>query len=386
MKSAIPYGAAHGGKALAPGCACVYNRDRATGGKEAAHRRIRRIQMRRVFEALLVRLEKHEDMMLVTLTGHSGSVPRGTGSMMLLGREGRMEGSIGGGPGEMAMTALGLELLDSKCCGAQTYILQNRPGEESGAVCGGDIDVYFQFIAGGDAAWKSAAQCLLACIAERESGWLALSLRGGAPSVLDGQRALLCGALEGGEAGALCRHYPVRTQTHFALPLEIGERAVIFGAGHCAQALAPVLASVGFRVTIYDDRPEVAKKAFFPQAERVICAPYDDIAAHLTLEASDYIVVMTSNHSGDLCIQAQVLRTDHAYVGMLGSRSKRAYVYQKLMEAGIPQEMIDRVHTPVGLAIRAVTPAEIAISIAGEMILERAKNRERASDGVFPIG
>lgn len=342
--------------------------------------------MKKIFEALLERLERKEDTMLVTLTGHSGSVPRGTGSMMLLGREGRIEGSIGGGPGEMEMTALGVELLADKRCGAQTYILQNRPGEESGAVCGGDIDVYFQFIAGSDAAWKSAAQQLLASIAERKSGWLALSLCGGAPAVLDTDRGIVCGELRGEEAKALCRHHAVCTQTHFALPLEIGERAVIFGAGHCAQALAPVLASVGFRVTVYDDRPEVAKMAFFPQAECVICAPYDDIAAHLPLEAGDYIVVMTSNHSGDLCIQSQVLRADHAYVGMLGSRSKRAYIYQKLTEAGIPQAMIDRVHTPVGLAIRAVTPAEIAISIAGEMILERAKNRERTSGGVFPNG
>ena len=342
--------------------------------------------MKRIFEALLDRMEKREDTMLVTLTAHSGSVPRGTGSMMLLGREGRIEGSIGGGPGEMEMTALGLELLAAKRCGAQTYILQNRPGEETGAVCGGDIDVYFQFIAGSDAAWKSVAQCLLACIGGRRRGWLALSLCGGAPALLDGQQALLCGALEGGEARALCRHHPVRTKTHFALPLEIGERAVIFGAGHCAQALAPVLASVGFCVTVYDDRPEVAKKALFPQAERVICAPYDDIAAHLPLEADDYIVVMTSNHSGDLCIQQQVLREDHAYVGMLGSRSKRAYVYEKLTEAGVPREMIDRVHTPVGLAIRAVTPAEIAISIAGEMIMIRAQNREHAAQTVFPIG
>ena len=341
--------------------------------------------MKRIFEAMLAQMERREDAMLVTLTAHSGSVPRGTGSMMLLGREGRMEGSIGGGPGEMEMTALGLRLLAQKRCGTRKYVLQNRPGDESGAVCGGDIDVYFQFIAGSDAAWKETASQLLARIEQRRRGWLALSLSGGAPALLDADRAVVCGAGDGG-LKQHCRHHAVRTQTHFVLPLEIGERAVIFGAGHCAQALAPVLASVGFRVTVYDDRPEVAKAAFFPQAERVLCAPYDAIEAHLPLETGDYVVVMTSNHSGDLCIQQQVLRTDHAYVGMLGSRSKRAYVYEKLMEAGMPREMIDRVHTPVGLAIRAVTPAEIAVSIAGEMILARAKNRENAAEGVLSNG
>ena len=385
MKSAILYGpAVQRGKRLQGRIACVYNRDRRIGcGGGVAHRRI---GMKRIFEALINQMEKGRDVMLVVLTGHSGSVPRGTGSMMLLGGEGRIEGSIGGGPGEMEMTALGIQLLAQKRCGTRQYILQKRPGEDAGAVCGGDIDVYFQFIAGGDAAWKNAAGQLLARIGARKGGWLALSLSGGAPALMDTDASVLCGALSNEDARALCRHHAVRTQTRFALPLEIGERAVIFGAGHCAQALAPVLASVGFRVTVYDDRPEVAKEAFFPQAERVICAPYDRIEEHLPLEAGDYIVVMTSNHSGDLCIQQQVLRSDHAYVGMLGSRSTRAYVYQKLTEAGVEREMIDRVHTPVGLAIRAVTPAEIAVSIAGEMIMIRAQNRENAAETVFPIG
>jgi len=153
---------------------------------------------------------------------------------------------------------------------------------------------------------------------------------------------------------------------------------VLFGAGHCAQALAPLLASVGFCVTVYDDRKELACKELFPQAENIICASYDSIADHITLEEDDYVVAMTSTHVSDLCIQSQVLRMDHAYVGMLGSKAKRAFVHGKLLEYGIPQAMIDRVHTPIGMRIGAVTPAEIAISIAGEMVLVRAQLREQA--------
>lgn len=345
--------------------------------------------MKRVLEALLDQLKKGEDAILVTLTDHSGSVPRGTGSMMLLSGAGRLAGSVGGGPGEMEMIALGRELIAQGRCCMRRYALQNRPAEEggeSGAVCGGDITAYFQFVAGGDEAWMSAVSQALAGIGARKKGWMALALDGGAPALLDDGKNLLCGALPEQDVAALCQAAAVRTRTHFAIPLEPGERAVIFGAGHCAQALAPVLSSVGFRVTVYDDRPEIARAAFFPQAERVICAPYDRIGENLQLEEGDYIVVMTSNHSGDLVVQEQVLRADHAYVGMLGSRNKRAYIYKKLMEAGIDQAMIDRVHTPVGLAIKAVTPAEIAISIAAEMIMIRAQNRERAAQKVFPIG
>lgn len=333
--------------------------------------------MKNIFSKLLEQIERNADSMLVTLIAHSGSVPRGMGSQMLLTSEGRAEGTIGGGIGERAMSALGEKMLRERRCGVHQYVLHGRAGESIGAVCGGDVTAQFQFVAGGDPAWKRVSEQLLACIRERRGGWLVLSLDGGAPALLGGEGNLLCGALAQEDIEALCRPAGVRTQTHFSLPLHVGERAVIFGAGHCAQALAPVLSSVGFRVTVYDDRPEIARAEFFPQAERVVCAPYDRIDENLPLEEGDYIVVMSSNHSGDLCIQEQVLRRDHAYVGMLGSRHKRAYVYKKLMEAGISQEMIDRVHTPVGLAIKAVTPAEIAISIAGEMILIRAQNREK---------
>lgn len=333
--------------------------------------------MKNIFEKLLEQIERGFDSMLVTLIAHSGSVPRGMGAQMLLSHEGRAEGTIGGGIGERAMSALGEKMLKEKRCGIHQYVLHGRAGESVGAVCGGDITVFFQYIAGGDPAWEQTARRLMDCIRERKRGWLVLSLDGGAPALLDGEGKLLCGALLKEEIALLCRPEGVRMQTRFSMPLEVGERAVIFGAGHCAQALAPVLASVGFRVNVYDDRPEIAKAEYFPQAERVVCAPYDRIGENLPLEEGDYIVVMSSNHSGDLVIQEQVLRADHAYVGMLGSRHKRAFVYKKLMEAGIEEAMIDRVHTPVGLAIKAVTPAEIAVSIAGEMIMIRAQNREK---------
>ena len=158
----------------------------------------------------------------------------------------------------------------------------------------------------------------------------------------------------------------------------LGDELVIFGAGHCARALAPLLASVGFRVTVFDDREALADTALFPQAERVICGALERIADRLTLTRDDYVVSMTSTHASDLCVMRQVLAAERAYVGMLGGQGKRAFVAGKLREAGIPQARIDGMRTPVGLDIRAVTPEEIAVSIAAEMVLVRAQNRERA--------
>ena len=110
--------------------------------------------------------------------------------------------------------------------------------------------------------------------------------------------------------------------------------------------------------------------------EDAMVCEYDIIAESVTLTAEDYVVVMTNGHSGDLIIEEQVLRSPHAYLGVVGSRSKIAFVNKTLMDRGIPEEALKAVHTPIGTPIRAVTPAEIAVSILGELILCRAEIRE----------
>jgi xanthine dehydrogenase accessory factor len=105
----------------------------------------------------------------------------------------------------------------------------------------------------------------------------------------------------------------------------------------------------------------------------VLLGDFAKIAETITLTAADYVVVMTRGHAHDFSVQQQVLRTEVAYLGVIGSRSKSASIAARLREAGIPQEAIARIHTPIGTAIKAETPAEIAISIAGELILARAE-------------
>lgn len=97
------------------------------------------------------------------------------------------------------------------------------------------------------------------------------------------------------------------------------------------------------------------------------------------LTAEDYVVVMTNGHVHDLEVQEQALRKTLAYIGVIGSRTKIAAVNEQLRDAGIPEEAIETVHTPIGTPIRAVTPEEIAVSIAGEMICQRAIRREGSS-------
>ncbi|MBQ3103330.1 MAG: XdhC family protein [Oscillospiraceae bacterium] len=332
--------------------------------------------MKQIFAQLFYELEKHNDAVLVSLIDDNGSAPRGAGSQMLITDRGRRCGTIGGGAVEKRSEELALSLIAKKQSLVHTFRLHTNQTEDIGMVCGGDVTVHFQFIAKDDPAWHKAAACVLALYEKKEAGHLVLREDGSAPTVCDAQGASLCGAaVEGKFLAKGC----LRTDGLFTMPVAIGNRAILFGAGHIAQSLCPILESVDFRVTVFDSRAEFARKELFPTAEAVICGDYERVSDYLTIDENDYLVIMTSGHSFDFAVERQVLMGDFAYVGVIGSRSKTASVNARLWAAGVSEEKTSLVHTPIGTAIRAVTPQEIAVSIAGEMILERAIAREGAA-------
>lgn len=318
--------------------------------------------MQAIFAKLLYEMEKQHDTVLVTIVNETGSTPRGIGAQMLVSRSGLQVGTIGGGNVENLSILHAQELIEEKHSDIHEYKLHKNKTEDIGMVCGGDVTVLFSYISGTDSRWSDMAAAAIARIAGREDGFLALPL--------DGSAAYLCDTQPDGKV--------------FSMPLPIGERAILFGAGHCSLALAPLLQTVGFRVTVFDDRSDLLTADRFPGADALICGDFTKISDYVTVGEDDYIVVMTSGHSHDYEVQEQVLRHPLAYIGVIGSRHKTATVNARLREAGIAEDAIAKLHTPVGTAIKAVTPEEIAVSIAGEMIYERAVHRENA--GYKPHG
>ena len=151
-------------------------------------------------------------------------------------------------------------------------------------------------------------------------------------------------------------------------------RVYIFGGGHVGRALVPVLAGVEFRVTVFDNRPDFAKQEVYPDADCVILGNYQDIREKVCIGPEDYVVIMTPGHQADRAVLLQAMRTEATYIGCIGSRKKIAATNAFLMENGIPEEALTRIHAPIGLPIQAETPAEIAISVAAELILHRARH------------
>ena len=330
--------------------------------------------MRTILSRALAELNARRSVMLVTIVAEQGSAPRGPGSQMLVGVDGQLTGTIGGGQVERQSELLALSLLKERRSQMQHFALTQAGADSLGMACGGDVTVLFQFISPEDALWRSVLETALVRLIAAQPGWLIMRTDGSAPALLD-KETVAAGSLPEDIAQALRTPGFSMAAGYISLPLPIGQRALLFGAGHISQALCPLLTTVDFRPVVFDDRPELANTSLFPTAEQVICGDFTRISDYLTITDEDFVVIMTSGHMRDFQVEDQVLRGDFAYVGVIGSRRKTASVNQRLREAGIPEEAIALVHTPIGTPILAVTPEEIAVSIAGEMIQVRAQRR-----------
>ena len=153
------------------------------------------------------------------------------------------------------------------------------------------------------------------------------------------------------------------------------QELIVVGAGHIAQPLATLGTLLDFEVTVLDDRPEFATRERFPEAAVVRTIDFADPLSGIDVHAGCHFVLVTRGHKYDYeCLRRLLARhgdAQPAYIGMIGSRRRVRATFIQLEAEGIPHEVIARVRAPVGLDIGAQTPAEIAISVLGEMILER---------------
>ena len=285
--------------------------------------------MKALLHSLLEAATLGRPVVLCTVVHSGGSAPRSAGAHMAVFADGSTRGTVGGGRLELLTAKEGLSLLQRQTSALRAYDLSEREGG-IGMACGGNVIVSYlylgpeqaDFVRAMAAAFDAAAPC-----------WLKLVIAG-----------------DGTQPG----------------------RVYLFGAGHVGQALVPVLEYVGFAVTVYDPRQELAERF-----SDVICAPYAELEDHITLTPYDSVVVMTPGHMADFEVLHRILRHPLSYIGCIGSRNKAAKTRDLLRQEGFSEETIASVHLPIGLPILAQTPAEIAISIAGEMIRCRAEAAQK---------
>lgn len=150
----------------------------------------------------------------------------------------------------------------------------------------------------------------------------------------------------------------------------------IFGAGHVGRELSKAATRAGFDIVIADDRDAYANAERFPEASQVIADDFEKATARITPNEASYIVIVTRGHRDDMRVLRWAVQTKAKYIGMVGSKRKAITVFRELVKEGLKPELFERVHSPVGLDIGAITPEEIAISITAELIGIR-RNVER---------
>ncbi len=330
--------------------------------------------MRNMLKTIKSYLEAGQDLVLVTVIASSGATPRGAGARMLVGRDGRICGTIGGGAVEYRSEQIAKTVLETKSSYGHDFTLTKDDVQNLGMICGGACNVFFHYLPARDKDAIALAEEAELRFQGGKDLWLVSDIAAGGRLTLTdkGDTAL---------AKHLTRH-PHRVQEGgldlYAEQIHSSGRVYVFGGGHVAQELVPVLAHVGFRCVVMDDREEFTKKELFPDAEEVLLGDFRRIGDSCTIGSEDYVCVMTRGHAYDTVVQAQVLRCRPCYCGVIGSRGKAAGVRKTLKEDfGLLDEELDLVTTPIGLNIKGETPAEIAVSIAAQMILHRAERKGR---------
>lgn len=330
--------------------------------------------MREWIREIVHALEAGQPVELVSVVASGGSTPRGAGALMAVFPDGKAVGTIGGGNAEYEAQQLAGTLLKSGGDALRHFRFVQGDAASLGMVCGGDVTVQFQYLPAGDAKAVAVLRDLMEATGRNADTWLVRQIREERVTAMgladrNGFRHL---DTPPAELPELLQNKAVYQEGWFAVPVVRAGRVYIFGGGHVSQALVPAIAAVGFRPVVYDDRPEFTDMALFPQAEAALCGSFEELSRQVEVTADDYVVIMTRGHQADYEVLAQLLRSGAKYLGCIGSKRKLALCRDRLMEAGFTAEEYARVHAPIGLAIGAETPEEIAVSVTAELIAVRA--------------
>ncbi len=336
--------------------------------------------MKKLFESVAKSIKDGRALVLVNVIASSGSTPRGAGATMLVFEDGRSEGTIGGGAVEYEAQKQAARLFEEKSSKLLSYTLKPNDVANLGMICGGSVTVYFHYIDPKDHKTVELFDYIAGSFEKEQSAWLLRRIQNG---VLTGMGVYDESGLHFLEDAPTDQIKPLLKSgsemlpgdpAYYIEPLTSAGRVYVFGGGHVAQELVPVISHIGFTTVVFEDREAFADKKLFRGAAGVVLGRFDRISEYITIRPEDYVVIMTRGHQADYEVLRQTLRTQATYVGCIGSRRKIETIKKRLMEDGISETDVNRMRSPIGLEILAETPAEIAISIAAELILHRARN------------
>ncbi len=353
--------------------------------------------MKDLYSLILESLKQGRTSALATIIKQAGPSPRGIGAKCLIFEDGSIAGTIGGGLLEGQTLREARKVFETGIPLRLSFHLKGTDVAQTDMLCGGEVEVFVEPLWPGNVELIPLFQKLTEVNSRGGEGWLAtvvasdqwkegtthklyLDESGQSVGSIPAETAMEEPFLKIGETLKRLTRPTLsgfsdasgRSMEVFIEPVLSKPVLYVFGGGHVSKEIVPLASRVGFKTIVIDDRPEFADPSLFPGAWQVRHSGFEGLLDQLAVDDSSYLVIVTRGHIHDKTVLAQALKTGARYIGMIGSRRKRNLLYEKLLEEGFTKQDLERVHAPIGLAIGAETPEEIAVSIVAELIQVRA--------------
>jgi xanthine dehydrogenase accessory factor len=313
---------------------------------------------------------------LASIARRRGSLPMSATAKLLVTASGARFGTVGGGCLEAEIIEKAMDVLERRVPALSTHSLNNELAGDYGLTCGGTAEIFIEPVYPDEQlarAWNDAA----ALIARAERGVMVTAMDwsfGPQKHTLTADEAAIHHRAQ--KLGDFAEE-PLWSDGWLMEPITGKPRLVVFGAGHVGARVAEAATFAGWHVTVVDDRADFADPRRMPFAARVVTCEFHDVLGAARFDADTYVVIATRGHQHDATIASQVAPLPLRYLGMLGSRRKAALTAKQLKDWGVAEEMISKIHAPVGLSIGADTPEEIAVSVVAEMVAIRRTGSSR---------
>jgi xanthine dehydrogenase accessory factor len=293
---------------------------------------------------------------LLYVVDSTGSSPGRAGFAMTVSAD-ETAGSVGGGPMELRLVAEAKAALGTGTPDIRRQVHEAEAPEASGMICSGEQTVAFIPLAPPDSG------AVHAVLEAAESGWGGTLVLGPAGLAFDSA------------SSTRRRSFVAGADWSYREDLTSRDRLHVVGGGHCSLALCRLASSLDFAVTVYDDRPDLPTLEANTWAKHVTLPSYTEAGGVIVPGDDQYVCVMTFGYKTDDLALRSLLPNDYGFLGALGSRAKIDKLMAAYTAEGFDPEWLRRLKAPLGLPIHSQTPAEIAVSIAAQLV--RTRNEPR---------
>jgi len=329
-----------------------------------------------LYEAIEQYIVNKQKGVLATVIYRAGSAPRDIGAKMFVGDDGKCLGTVGGGRLEFDACSEAMRMIGTEKAKILHFRMNSKAVADDGMLCGGDVDILLEPL---NEKYIELYRKIGRLLQKGGKGVVVTGFEGDniRKTLIEEGSGITGDLLEDKDVqrfyGLIQGSRPEIIDGFVVEPLKIFSLLYIFGAGHVSQFISKIAKIVDFYVVVIDDREEFASRERFPEADEIIVEDFHTVFEKLKFTGQEFVTIVTRGHKYDADVLLETLKRPLKYTGMIGSRRKVKIVLDFMRESGFSEELIEKVHAPIGIAIGAETPQEIAVSIVAELIKIRGE-------------